>query len=144
MPANRRKRGNRNGRGTPDSCVFPDQPKNPHPRIKGANPRLLRIAKATARIFDNEQPHKVAIREKIGGLTSDILTDIPAATALRVFSEIPPAKGDAEKDEIKQLQNVFSNAVAQTPFVPVHRRRKGQARRGTNLESSAWGGCARG
>ena len=70
-------------------------------------------------LLDNVQPHGAAIREKIGGLTSDILMDIPAAAALRVFSEIPPAKGNAGKDEIGRLQNVFSNAVAQTPFVPV-------------------------
>ena len=70
--------------------------------------------------FDNDkQPHGEAIHGKIGGLTADILKDIPASAALRAFGEIPAAKGNAATNEIKQLQNVFSNAVAQTPFVPV-------------------------
>ena len=70
--------------------------------------------------FDNDkQPHGEAIRGKIGGLTADILKDIPASAALRAFGEIPAAKGNAATNEIKRLQNVFSGAVAQTPFVPV-------------------------
>ena len=70
--------------------------------------------------FDREQPHGEAIRDKIGGLASGILMDVPAATALRVFGEISPAKGDVKKtEEIELLQKTFSDAVAQTPFVPV-------------------------
>ena len=69
--------------------------------------------------FSKEQPHGEEIRKKIGGLTANILKDIPASAALRAFGEIPAAKGNAATDEIEQLQNVFSNTVAQTPFVPV-------------------------
>ena len=69
--------------------------------------------------LDNEQPHGTEILGKIGGLASDILMDIPAAAALRVFGEISPTTGNAGNPEIARLQNAFSNAVAQTPFVPI-------------------------
>ena len=69
--------------------------------------------------FNNVQPHGEEIRKKISELTEKILKDIPASAALRAFGEISAAKGNAATDEIKQLQNVFSGAVAQTPFVPV-------------------------
>ena len=67
----------------------------------------------------DKQPDSPAIREKFRGLTANILKEIPASAALRAFGEIPAVKGKEAKSEIGQLQNVFSDAVAQTPFVPV-------------------------
>ena len=69
--------------------------------------------------FDREQPHGETIRDKIGGLASDILMDIPAATALRAFGKIFPAKNNKEKTEIGRLKSTFAAVVGQTPFIPV-------------------------
>ena len=90
-------------------------------------PGLMALMHASYRLGSNrkhlletdKQPDSPAIREKFRGLTADILKDIPASAALRAFGKISASKGSAATNEIKQLQNVFSSAVAQTPFVPV-------------------------